>query len=98
VPFFIEEFIRSLKDLHVIEVSEKQYHLVKDIKDVVIPSTIQEVIMSRVDTLSEGARELLQIGAAIDREFSYELIQKVATIRKGIAFPPLCFKRLGAFL
>jgi len=80
VPFFIEEFIRSLKDLHVIEVSEKQYHLVKDIKDVVIPSTIQEVIMSRVDTLSEGARELLQIGAAIDREFSYELIQKVAAL------------------
>ncbi len=80
VPFFIEEFIKSLKDLKIIEASQKQYHLVKDIRNVAIPSTIQEVITSRVDSLPEGAKELLQIGSAIEREFSYELIQKVAAL------------------
>ncbi len=82
VPFFIEEFIRTLKDLQIIEASEKQYHLVKDIQNVTIPSTIQEVIMSRVDSLQEGPKELLQVGSIIDREFSYELIQKVSALHE----------------
>ena len=80
VPFFIEQFIRTLKDLKIIEASPKAYHLVKDIKDVVIPSTVQDVIMSRVDALPEGGKELLQIGSAIDREFTFELIQKVSAL------------------
>ena len=80
VPFFIEEFIKSLKDLKIIEASQKTFHLVKDIKHVAIPSTIQEVIMSRVDSLPEAAKDLLQIGSAIEREFSYELIKLVSEL------------------
>ena len=77
VPFFIEEFIKTLKELKIIEASQRQYHLVKDARQLTIPSTIQEVIMSRVDALPEGAKEILQVGAAIDREFTYALLQKV---------------------
>jgi tetratricopeptide (TPR) repeat protein len=33
--------------------------------------------MARVDSLPNGAKELLQAGSAIEREFSYELIKKV---------------------
>lgn len=33
--------------------------------------------MARVDALPEGARELIQIGAAIEREFGYPLIREV---------------------
>jgi len=80
VPFFIEEFLKSLKDLRIIEERKKKYCLVKDRKDVAIPSTIQDVIMARVDSLPEGAKELLQIGSAIDREFSFDSIQKVAEL------------------
>src|SRR6056297_3384049 len=82
VPFFIEEFIRTLKDLKMIEASQKQYHLVKNVQDVAIPSTIQEVIMSRVDSLPEGAKDLLQIGSVIGREFNYVLVQKVAELQE----------------
>ena len=77
VPFFIEEFIRSLNDLKLIEKKNIQCRLVKDIQDVTIPSTIQDVIMARVDSLPEGAKEVLQTGAAIEREFSYDLIKRV---------------------
>ena len=80
IPFFIEEFIKSLKDLKIIEASQKIYHLVKDIKNIVIPSTIQEVIMSRVDSLPENSKDLLQIGSAIEREFSYETIKRVVEV------------------
>ena len=75
-PFFIEEFIKSLKDLGIIEKRDK-YCLAKNVEDITIPSTIQDVIMARVDALPEGAKEVLQVGSVIEREFSYELIKYV---------------------
>jgi len=77
VPFFIEEFIKSLKDLRIIERKDKKYYLAKNIQDVTIPSTIQDVIMARVDSLPEAAKEVLQTGSVIEREFTYELIKRV---------------------
>jgi len=75
VPFFIEEFIKSLKDLKIIERKENAYQLSQDIHQLTIPSTIQDVIMARVDSLPERTREVLQIGSVIEREFSHELIK-----------------------
>jgi tetratricopeptide (TPR) repeat protein len=77
VPFFIEEFIKSLKDLKIIEKKDNTYQLIKDIHQVTIPSTIQDVIMARVDSLPEGTKEVLQTGSVIEREFSYPLINRV---------------------
>jgi tetratricopeptide (TPR) repeat protein len=42
-----------------------------------IPSTIQDVIMARVDLLPDAAKAVLQTGSAIEREFSYGLIKRV---------------------
>jgi class 3 adenylate cyclase len=77
IPFFIEEFIRSLKELEIIEKRDNRYCLAKDIEDLKLPSTIQDVIMARVDSLPDKAKEVLQTGATIEREFSYELIKQV---------------------
>ena len=75
-PFFMEELIKSLKDLKAIEKKDK-YYLARNIDQVAIPSTIQNVIMARVDLLPEDAKEVLQTGSVIEREFSYALIGKV---------------------
>jgi tetratricopeptide (TPR) repeat protein len=80
VPFFVEEFIRSLNDLKLVEKTRNECRLRKNIQEVSIPSTIQDVIMARVDTLSEGAKDLLQTGSVIEREFSYELIRQIANL------------------
>jgi len=77
IPFFIEEFIKSLKDLKIIERKENTYQLSKDIQKLAIPSTIQDVIMARVDSLPERAKEVLQTGSVVEREFSYPLINRV---------------------
>jgi class 3 adenylate cyclase/tetratricopeptide (TPR) repeat protein len=77
VPFFIEEFIKSLKDLKIIEREDNAYRLSRDIRQLTIPSTIQDVIMARVDSLPEGAKEVLQTGSVIEREFSHELIKHI---------------------
>jgi tetratricopeptide (TPR) repeat protein len=80
IPFFIEEFIKSLKDLGAIERKGLQYQLSRDIGKLTIPSTIQDVIMARVDNLPEGAREVLRTGSVIEREFSHDLIKRLAEL------------------
>jgi predicted ATPase len=45
-----------------------------------IPSTIQDVIMARVDALTDEAKEVLQMGAVIERSFTYRLIKEVAVM------------------
>ena len=77
IPFFIEEFIKSLKDLGIIEIKDSVFCLAKDMADVTIPSTIQDVIMARVDSLPDVAKAVLQTGSVIEREFSYELIKRL---------------------
>ena len=76
VPFFVEEFVKSLKELKIIEKKREKYFLSKNIGEMTIPSTIHDVVMARVDSLPEGAKKLLKMGAAIEREFDYVLIKQ----------------------
>jgi predicted ATPase/class 3 adenylate cyclase len=75
VPFFIEEFLKSLKDLKIIERENNQFLLSKDVEEITIPSTIHDVVMARVDSLPKVSREILQMGSVIGREFGYEMIK-----------------------
>jgi tetratricopeptide (TPR) repeat protein len=80
IPFFIEELIKSLKDLKIIERENNRYRITKDIREVTIPATIQDVIMSRVDSLPEEIKCLLQSASAVGREFSHNLIKKLTGV------------------
>ena len=80
IPFFIEEFIKSLRERNIIERVNGTYKLTRNFSVISIPSTIQDVIMARVDHLPEEAREVLRMGSVIEREFSHALIQKVTSL------------------
>jgi len=73
-PFFIEEVIRSLIDDGVIEYGTGQFRVTERIASVVIPGTIQDVIMSRVDRLDGSTREALQVASVIGRTFYHRII------------------------
>ena len=79
IPFYIEEFIKSLEELNIKDNNELA-GVGKADYSAMIPSTIQDVIMSRVDRLPDGAKGILQSGAVIEREFSYELLKQVMGI------------------
>ena len=89
IPFFIEELIRSLKDLKIIERKNNRYHITKDIKEVTIPATVQDVIMARVDSLPEGTKGLLQTVSVVGRESSYDLIKQVTGLTEEELLPYL---------
>jgi class 3 adenylate cyclase/tetratricopeptide (TPR) repeat protein len=78
IPFFIEEFARSLLALGIICRHDDGLRLNPETKGLRLPSTIQDIIMSRVDVLPESAREILRIGSAIEREFDYHLLKMVS--------------------
>jgi class 3 adenylate cyclase/tetratricopeptide (TPR) repeat protein len=89
VPFFIEELIKSLKNLKIIERENNRYRITKDIKEVTIPATVQDVIMARVDSLPEGTKGLLQTISAVGRESSYDLIKQVTGLSEQKLLPQL---------
>ncbi len=91
IPFFIEEHIKSLKDLGIIERRNGFYKLAKDIKAIMVPSTIQDVIMARVDALPEGAKEIIRTGSVIEREFSHELLKKVTVLPENELLSSISF-------
>jgi predicted ATPase len=80
VPFFIEEFVRSLRDLRIIDRKDGTYFLAEGSDALVIPSRIQDVIMARVDSLPEGVKEVLQVGAVIGREFDHKLLRQITEL------------------
>jgi len=89
VPFFIEELIKSLKDLKIMEREGNRYRIAKDIKEVIIPATIQDVIMARIDSLPEEAKSLLQKGAVAGREFGHDLTKRVTNLPEEELLPYL---------
>ncbi|MBW2442368.1 MAG: AAA family ATPase [Deltaproteobacteria bacterium] len=91
IPFFIEEFVKSLKDLKLAIKKEDTYCLVKDFQDMTIPSTLQDVIMARVDALPKTAKDILQTGAVIEREFSYGLVKRVTGLSEKELLSNLSF-------
>jgi tetratricopeptide (TPR) repeat protein len=89
IPFFIEELIKSLKDLKIIERKNNRYRITKDIKEVTIPATVQDMIMARVDSLLEEIKSLLQTASAVGRESSYDLIKQITGLAEQELLPQL---------
>ncbi|MEN8204059.1 MAG: hypothetical protein ABFS28_15785, partial [Bacteroidota bacterium] len=77
-PFFIEEVIHSMIDERVISFDNGKARITSRINSVVIPHTIHEVLMARIDKLDEDTRSLLKLASVIGRQFFYSLILEVA--------------------
>ena len=77
VPFFVEEFLKSLQELKIIERQSGKIRFHSNPQSIAIPSTIQDMIMARVDRLPDTAKAVLQAGSVIEREFPHDLIRTV---------------------
>jgi len=77
VPFFIEEMVKTLRETGAIEQPDGAWRLSRDIGDSHVPASIEELLTARIDRLPDPARRVLQVGAVIGREFTWELLTKV---------------------
>ncbi len=77
-PFFIEEVVRTFIDEGAIEIKDGQFKVTKKIENVVIPDSIQQVLMTRIDKLDEETKSLLKIGSVMGRGFFHKILVEVS--------------------
>ena len=73
VPLFVEELTKAVVEARASASGAATLGL-----GVAIPATLDALLMARLDGLGAAAKETAQIGAAIGREFSYELLAAVS--------------------
>lgn len=77
VPLYAEELTKMILASELLTAEADRYTLTGPLVSVAIPNTLQDSLMARLDQLPE-AKQIVQLGAVIGREFSYELIRAVA--------------------
>jgi len=78
VPLFIEEVTKTLLDLGVLQREDGGYRLVKNLNEVSVPETIQDIIMARLDRLGEDGKRTVQLASVIGRQFLVRLLARIA--------------------
>jgi class 3 adenylate cyclase/tetratricopeptide (TPR) repeat protein len=79
-PFFIEEVAKSLLEIDALRRTPEGLVLTRELSEIVIPDTIQEVIMARIDRLADGPKRAIQIASVIGRDFAARLLKRVADV------------------
>ena len=77
IPLCIEELTKTLLEGDLLREEDGQYILSGPLPTLAIPSSLHDSLMARLDRLGP-VKEVAQIGAAIGREFSYDMVKAVA--------------------
>ena len=83
-PFFIEEVVRSFIDEGAVVKANGEFKVTEKIEKMVIPHTINDVLMARIDRLDENTRDLVKVASVIGRSFFYRILTEVANTVDGI--------------
>jgi DNA-binding NtrC family response regulator/tetratricopeptide (TPR) repeat protein len=75
-PFFIEELVRSLQELGAVD--RARAGLAARLDQVVVPDTVQEVILARLERLGDALRHVLETAAVIGRTAPFALLRAVS--------------------
>jgi predicted ATPase len=79
VPLFVEELTRMFLESGRLREEGDHYVLTGPLASVPIPTTLPDALMARLDRLP-AAKAVAQLGAVLGREFSYALIQAIASL------------------
>jgi class 3 adenylate cyclase/tetratricopeptide (TPR) repeat protein len=77
VPLFIEELTKTVVEGGIVTDTGDHYAVAGPTAPLAIPTSLHASLLARLDRLAP-TREVAQIGAALGRSFSYELISAVA--------------------
>src|SRR5262249_7902077 len=81
VPLFIEEMTKAILESGQLKALDGRYELTGSLQALVIPATLQDSLMARLDRLMT-AKVIAQLGATIGRQFSYALLQAVSQLEE----------------
>ncbi len=75
IPLFLEELGKTLAESEASPIAEATTGTSRSPET--IPATLQASLMERFDRLNPATKDVAQVGAAIGREFTYELVVSV---------------------
>jgi class 3 adenylate cyclase/tetratricopeptide (TPR) repeat protein len=78
IPLFVEELTKAVLETGIEVDAAKATVSATPPATLAVPATLHASLMARLDRLGQVAKEIAQIGAAIGRDFSYELVASVA--------------------
>jgi class 3 adenylate cyclase/predicted ATPase len=76
VPLFVEELTKAVLESELLREEAGRYVLAGPLPPLAIPTTLHDSLMARLDRLAP-MRDIVQVGAALGREFSYELLRAI---------------------
>jgi class 3 adenylate cyclase/tetratricopeptide (TPR) repeat protein len=79
VPLFVEELTKAVVESSMLTAAGDRYAATSPLMPLAIPATLQASLLARLDRLAP-VREVAQIGAALGRQFTHELIAAVASM------------------
>jgi class 3 adenylate cyclase/tetratricopeptide (TPR) repeat protein len=79
-PLYVEEMVRSLADAGYLIGRHGAQRMVKPIKEVGIPDTVQALIESRVDRLPAQDKEVLMLAAVIGKQFAADVLEEISKL------------------
>jgi class 3 adenylate cyclase/predicted ATPase len=79
VPLFVEELTKAVLEAGELQDVDGQYVMTGTLSSFTIPATLQDSLMARLDRLI-SAKGIAQLGAAIGRQFAYDLLQAVSQL------------------
>ena len=78
IPLFVEELTKAVMEAGADDGGAGKMASSAPHPGLNVPATLHASLMARLDRLGAMAKEIAQVGAAIGREFSYELLRLVA--------------------
>ncbi|MBI4609391.1 MAG: AAA family ATPase [Candidatus Rokubacteria bacterium] len=78
-PFFLGEAARSLMDRGVLVSTPGGLRLAADVTSLEVPSTVQGILLSRLDRLEPAAKQLLLEAAVLGPRFDAEVLSRIAS-------------------
>lgn len=81
-PFFVEQVLKMLVDEGAIYPAAVGWHR-KDIKELSIPGSINDVLTRRLKRLADDARQALALAAVIGEEFSFDVLHALSGLNEG---------------
>ena len=76
-PFFLEELVNSMLESNLIRVDKNTLSIQGEINQSTVPSSVQAVLLSRLERLGSDARKVLHTASVIGRSFSITILKEL---------------------
>lgn len=79
-PFYIVEFINSLKDDGLLDGESSFSDFRQEISKTSIPTSIKDIIKRKIDDLDKTEKKILMVSSLVGSDFNFEVLERVMKI------------------